>query len=155
MGYEVYNVVSGSMEPALPVGSVVYVETVAPETVAQGDIIAYESGGYVITHRVVTNRLVEGEFVTKGDANKQEDMAAVSYQDLIGRVAYHIPVLGRFTFLYTSTVGKVYVIGFALCGLLLNILAGQIRARRREQEFKRQIEARELKLREQKTQLHQ
>lgn len=30
-GYEVYNVVSGSMEPAIPVGSVLYVEQVEPE----------------------------------------------------------------------------------------------------------------------------
>ena len=38
-GYEVYNVVSGSMEPAIPVGSVIYVETLRAEDVAEGDVV--------------------------------------------------------------------------------------------------------------------
>ncbi len=44
-GYEVYNVVGGSMEPAIPVGSVIYVETLRPEEVAEGDVIPGLCGG--------------------------------------------------------------------------------------------------------------
>ena len=65
LGYETYNVTSGSMEPALPVGSVIYVQYVEPATVQPGEIIAYNVDGTVITHRVVENWFVEGEFVTK------------------------------------------------------------------------------------------
>ena len=36
-GYEVYTVVSGSMEPAIPVGSAIYLQAVAPETVTVGE----------------------------------------------------------------------------------------------------------------------
>lgn len=88
MGYEIYNVVSGSMEPEIPVGSVIYVKAVSPETVEEGDIIAFTSGVSVISHRVVSNQTVEGKFTTKGDANAENDMNPVGYggPDRPGRV---------------------------------------------------------------------
>lgn len=132
MGYEVYNVVSGSMEPGIPVGSAVYVAQARPQDIRQGDIIAFRSGGSVITHRVVVNRIVEGEFVTKGDANAAEDMNTVEYSNLIGRVERHIPVIGELMGIYASSVGKAYLLCYAACGAMLNMLAGRLRDRRRE-----------------------
>lgn len=132
-GYEVYNVVSGSMEPAIPVGSVLYVEQTEPEKVAEGDVIAFRSAGSVIAHRVVRNRVVEGEFITKGDANQEEDMNPVKYRELVGRVSRHYPVMGHLLFLYTSNIGKAYMICFAACGAMLNILAGRLREGSKEE----------------------
>lgn len=131
-GHEVYNVVSGSMEPAIPVGSVLFVAPVEPESVAEGDVIAFRSGGSVISHRVLHNRVVEGEFVTKGDANQEADMNPVKYGELVGLVIRHYPGLGHLLFLYTSNVGKGYMICLAACGAMLNILAGRLRDRSRE-----------------------
>ena len=131
-GYQVYNVVSGSMEPEIPVGSMIFVENTAPEEVAAGQIIAFEAGGSVVSHRVVENRNAAGEFVTKGDANDTEDINTIPYDSLIGRVAYHVPRIGQFMMVYTSPIGKAYVLGFALCGLLFNVLGGRLRAARRE-----------------------
>ena len=133
-GYEIYEVVSGSMEPEIPVGSVVYVAAVPPEEIQAEDVIAFRSGQTIITHRVVTNRMLDGEFVTKGDANEQEDMNSVPYDSLIGRVEHHFPIVGRLMVVYTGTVGKVYVICFAACGAMLNMLAGRLRERNREEE---------------------
>ena len=137
MGYEVYNVVSGSMEPAIPVGSVVYVARIQPAEVQDGDVIAFRSGMTVVTHRVVENRFVVGQFITKGDANVGEDFDAVNYADLIGRVDYHFPIVGSLMELYTSSVGKMYVLAFAACGVMFNILAGRLRDRQREKLRKR------------------
>lgn len=131
-GREVYNVVSGSMEPEIPVGSAVYIESIAPGEVAAGEVIAFHSRGSVIVHRVVENRTAESEFVTKGDANAEEDLYAVKYSDLIGRVERHVPVLGSLLVLYTSSLGKACAICFAGCGALLNLIAGRLRNRRRE-----------------------
>ncbi len=129
-GYEIYEVVSGSMEPRIPVGSVIYVARAVPEEIKENEIIAFESGNSVITHRVVENHLVEGEFITKGDANAGEDLKAAPYQSLIGRVTLHLPMLGRLMTLYTSVVGKAYAICFAACGAMLNMLAGRLRRNR-------------------------
>ena len=128
-GYEIYEIVSGSMEPEIPVGSVIYVKNVQPEDIEEEDVIAFWSGSSVIAHRVKQNKVVEGEFVTKGDANAAEDLKAVSYSELIGRIEYHFPVVGRLMAVYTSNVGKIYVILFAACGVMLNMLAGCLRDR--------------------------
>lgn len=134
MGYEIYNVVSGSMEPEIPVGSILYVEAVPPEEVLENDVIAFWSSDSVVAHRVVKNKVVEGTFTTKGDANAEADMNDVEYGALIGRVAAHYPMLGQMMVLYTSSVGKVYVICFAACGCMFHILAGMLRERRRRQK---------------------
>ena len=63
LGYEVYNVVSGSMAPQIPMGSVVYVSPADPERVAAGDVIAFRSEGSVVTHRVVRNDYIESRFI--------------------------------------------------------------------------------------------
>ena len=133
-GYEVYNVVSGSMEPEIPVGSAIYVEAVPPEEVQEGDVIAFWSNDAVIAHRVPRNKLVEGTFTTKGDANAEEDMNDIEYAALIGRVAAHYPMLGQMMVLYTSSVGKVYVVCFAACGCMFHILAGRLRERRKRRQ---------------------
>lgn len=132
LGYEVYSVVSGSMEPEIPVGSVVYVKALPPETVQADEVIAFWSGGSVVTHRVVRNQFVEGVFVTKGDANDMEDINSVPYSALIGRVERHYPLLGRLLMIYASDVGKVYMLVYAICGVMFNILAGRMREHARE-----------------------
>ena len=131
MGYEIYEVISGSMSPAIPVGSVVFVQEVAPESLVEGDVIAFLSGETVITHRVVENRRIVGEFVTKGDANAGEDMNTVPYGNVVGVVTKHYPLLGHLMSIYTSNVGKLYVLAFAACGLMFNLLAARLRERQR------------------------
>lgn len=127
MGYEIYEVISGSMEPEIPVGSLLYAEPSEPEEIKEGDVIAFVRGDSIITHRVEENRYVEGNFITKGDANGQEDMAPVDYDCLVGRVVYHIPVLGRIMTIAASTTGKIYAVLLALCGLMFHMLAGCLR----------------------------
>ncbi len=131
LGYEVYHIVSGSMEPEIPVGSVIYVDATLPEDMVQQDIIAFWREEAVVAHRVVENRVIEGELITKGDANEQEDISPVAYRDVIGKVTRHIPYLGAMLVLFATTVGKVYVIAFAACGAMLNILGSRIRHRAR------------------------
>ena len=77
MGYEIYNVVSGSMEPEIPVGSLLYIKETEPEGMEEGEVIAFygmADAGAIITHRVVENRVVMGELITKGDENEKEDI---------------------------------------------------------------------------------
>lgn len=130
-GYEIFNVESGSMEPDIPAGSVVYVRDADPAEIQPEEVIAFTREGQQIVHRVTENWIVEGQFVTKGDANPIEDLANVPYSDFIGRVTYHIPFLGGFLTLLTGTIGKVYMIVFAACGVMFQILAGRMRAHRK------------------------
>ena len=76
-GYEIYTVISGSMEPAIPTGSLVYVKYIQPEEIQTEDVIAFygtDADGSIVTHRVVSNSAAMGNFITKGDANSDNDM---------------------------------------------------------------------------------
>lgn len=134
VGWEVYEVVSGSMEPEIPVGSVIYVKSAEPEEIGTGDIIAFQKNGSVITHRVVENRLEEREFITKGDANRTEDMTPVAYESLVGKEAFHIPRVGFLMTVLAGTAGKVYVVFLAIGGVMLRMFAGILERREGEKE---------------------
>jgi len=70
-------VTSGSMEPAVPVHSMIFVEEVAPADVRVGDIITFDPPGRTtrVTHRVVARERSGSRwyFKTKGDANPTVD----------------------------------------------------------------------------------
>ena len=127
MGYEIYNVISGSMEPEIPVGSIAYVKPVDPVTIEEGDIILYVTEGVEILHRVVSNHKLEGYLITKGDANEEEDIKEVRYASVRGLVEKHYPVVGQMMMILANTLGKVLLLCLALCGVLLNVLAGRMR----------------------------
>lgn len=131
MGYDVYVVVSGSMEPEIPVGSALYVAAVVPEDVAEGDVIAFYDRGAVITHRVLENHVVEGEFITKGDANEERDLAPVPYASLIGRMARSVPFLGNVMAVCSGTKGKIYL-ACGVVGAVLLLWAGNLLGKGRE-----------------------
>ncbi len=88
---------SGSMEPTLPVGSVVVVAPAASYGV--GDMITFgsDTGARIpTTHRVAAVEREGGSvrYVTKGDANEEPDSGLVSYDMVIGRVVGVVPRLG-------------------------------------------------------------
>lgn len=110
LGYHIYTVVSGSMEPAIPVGSLLYIQKARPQDMKTDDIIAFYGGKdstSIITHRVVENRPLMGEFITKGDANAREDVSPISYDDFIGKVRLSVPRAGEAAQVFSSTPGKV------------------------------------------------
>ena len=133
-GMRVYSVISGSMEPTLPVGSAVYVETVDPAEIRAGDIIAFSDEGVVVTHRVVEVRPDTGEFITKGDANDTPDIYPIARVNILGRVKAHFPLLGKLMMLYATREGKMAMAFFAFCGLLFRLMGSMIAARQKNAE---------------------
>lgn len=134
-GYHIYTVVSGSMEPAIPTGSLVYIKEGKAEEAAPGEVIAFygaADSASIITHRVVENHVVMGEFITKGDANQSPDMNPVPYSRFIGKVEYSIPEAGKIAAVFTSPGGK----GLAGCAVGLAVLfqaaASLLEGRRRK-----------------------
>lgn len=126
LGYQVYDVVSGSMDPAIPVHSVVLVQPAAPEELQPGEIVAYRSGSSVVIHRLVENHIVEGEFVTKGDANAEPDPLKVEYAGVLGTVTAHIPFIGIYAGALNTLPGKLYAFGFIVAAAMLYLLAHEL-----------------------------
>lgn len=90
-GIRPYVVYSGSMEPGIPTGAVVFSreEDFSPK---EGDIITFRVNDTVVTHRVIENR--NGICTTKGDDNKTADPVSVEQSQIIGRVVFCLPYLG-------------------------------------------------------------
>ena len=125
-GYQVYSVISGSMEPTIPVGSLVYIHEEAPEELREGEVIAFygaRDSAAIITHRVVENRVVMGELITKGDANQTNDMNPIPYANVIGKVVYQVPGAGKAAELFTSAEGKVLAACLIAAAVLLQMLS--------------------------------
>ena len=100
IGLDVYTVLSGSMEPEIHVGSVIYVKEVDYRELKVGDVLTFMlNENTVATHRI-TEVLVDEEdpttirFFTKGDANDAGDGSSVHYKNIIGSPVFSIPYLG-------------------------------------------------------------
>ena len=90
-----YAVMSGSMEPAIPAGSLVYVVPCPdPAQILPGDVIAFRAGSATAVHRVVSADRQNRCFRTKGDANTAQDPQPVPYARVLGIVRRHVPGLG-------------------------------------------------------------
>lgn len=120
LGIQTYNVISGSMEPSISVGSIVYVKNAEFNELAEGDVIAFESGASVVTHRITSIDSQSKLITTKGDANDTEDFVPVAYVNVIGRVVAHVPFLGYIASWLSEITGKVIAVMLLIIGLLLS-----------------------------------
>ena len=96
-----YTVLTGSMRPTYPPGTLIVSKPVEPEDIQIGDAITFQlkSGEpTVVTHCVIATRMGEDgklEFLTKGDANNTQDKDPVRAVQLRGRLWYAVPFLGH------------------------------------------------------------
>lgn len=125
LGYGEYTIISGSMEPTIPVGALVYVTEADTTEVNAGDIIAFDSNGTVVTHRVETIN-EDGSFTTKGDANDAADPSFVYPQSLIGKVTAYLPLLGYLAAFLSSSLGKVILALALVAGIVILQIACQM-----------------------------
>lgn len=97
-GYQIKSVLSGSMEPEIKTGSIVFIETGGNlERFTEGDIITYKANNdhMVVTHRITEVKSDGAAYVTKGDANNRQDTELVSSENIIGEyTGLTIPYLG-------------------------------------------------------------
>lgn len=116
-------VVSGSMEPAIPVGSIIIVNEVESEELEVGDVISYKmSGGTMVTHRIVSIDTENSCVTTKGDANDVEDGNPVAFNDIVGKEVFHVPYLGYLSIYIKTPLGIVGVCAVLMVLILLNFL---------------------------------
>lgn len=127
MGVRVFSVLSGSMEPNYPTGSLIFVREVDPFTLAEGDVITFMlDEDTVATHRIVDVVPDEADpsvvrFQTKGDANDAPDGSLVHYKNVIGSPVFCVPQLG-YVMNYVQNPPGLYVAIAVFAVLLLLML---------------------------------
>lgn len=96
-----YTILTDSMRPQYPPGTLVVVRPARTEEIRVGDVVTYQlrSGKRaVVTHRVVgqgVNALGEETFTTQGDANNTPDAAPVRPVQVRGVLWYAVPWVGH------------------------------------------------------------
>jgi len=139
-GGQAFTILTGSMRPGMPPGSLVVVRPVDPADLRIGDVVTFQlrSGQpEVATHRIVgMGSTMTGErvFTTRGDANDANDVAPVRAVQIRGKRWYAVPYLG---YLNSYLDGEQRAIGRLVgAGLLGGYAAvmflGSIRDKRRQ-----------------------
>jgi signal peptidase len=133
-----YTVLTGSMSPAYPPGTMIVTRPRIADEIGLGSVITFqlESGKpEVATHRVVAvARHPDGRmrFQTKGDANDTPDPQWVRPEQVRGVLWYPVPYLGRLNGLMTGEQreGGVQVVAVLLLGYAGAMFLGAVRRRR-------------------------
>lgn len=128
VGFQVFTVLSGSMEPTYHTGSLIYVKDVDYKEIEAGQVITFMlDEDTVATHRVV--EVVPDEtdatvlrYRTKGDANDAEDGSLVHYKNVLGSPVFSIPKLGYLANFIQNPPGMYIAISAGAILLLLVFL---------------------------------
>ena len=154
MGYSLFRVMTGSMEPAIPTNSIIVTREVDASEIEVGDVISYFSkdptlNGAVNTHRVVGIYEEGGKvyYQTRGDANNADDLYPPTADEVIGEVVFSSYALGVVIRLISNPLVFFPLILIPLLVLLiLNLIktyrmAANIARQEEEQAVREAIEA--------------
>ena len=124
IGFRVFTVISGSMEPTYKVGDLIYVKAVDMEDIKVGDPITFvlNEDLVVATHRVIKIDAENQHFYTKGDANEIADGDPVHYKTVIGGPTFRIPYLGYVSDYIQNPPGSYVTIGIGALLILIVFL---------------------------------
>ncbi|KKQ95816.1 MAG: Type I signal peptidase [Candidatus Woesebacteria bacterium GW2011_GWB1_43_14] len=171
LGLTFYTVVSGSMEPTIATGSLIYSGKFSLEDLKKGDIITFVhsvdgGGSSIVTHRIddvkkadiITftadkkeQKTTKISFVTKGDANGSVDQKEVLPNQVLGKYQWGIPKLGYIAvFTQTQTGFVVLVVLPALILIVWEIFSVVMHFKKKYQK-KSEEEVKELKKELEKT----
>lgn len=111
--FKALTVLSGSMEPAIRTGSVVFVKPAGKYK--EGDIITFgdsEGNKALTTHRIVEIENEGGKilYTVKGDANNTADRKKVLNKDVVGKTLFSIPLLGYLLNFARQPIGFILLI---------------------------------------------
>jgi signal peptidase len=147
--FSIYTIVSPSMTPTINVYDVIVNTKVkSPTEIKVGDIITFKSTsslsyGMTVTHRVQDVQIVNGEYqyLTKGDFNISADGAPAKYSNVIGKVLFKIPQLGRIQFFVASKFGWLLVVVIPALLVIMNDIKKLVRLSkvRKDAEIKNTI----------------
>lgn len=98
---------TGSMEPVIPVGSIIY--TLRKSEYKVGEIVAFLKDKGVESHRIVGTTKVGGNnyYMTKGDANTIVDEDLVLESDVYGKIVTFVPNIGKIILFYKNPLGLI------------------------------------------------
>ena len=128
IGYKPIFIESGSMEPVLKAGGLMYYHDTKKLDV--GDILVYKVPNHIVSHRIVEK--VNNGYKTKGDNNDNIDVNIVDKKQVLGKGSnFSIPYLGYYIdFIYRHK----YLLYIAIFIFFIDFLIENYRVREYEKE---------------------
>ncbi len=136
LGFKEMAVLTGSMEPNIPVGSLIYVKPLDdPATLQPGDVCTYflNDGETLVTHRVVSVDPENRTLVTQGDANTTAD-GDIPFDRVLGEARFHLPWAGYIALNTKTPTGILVVCCVLVAVILLNFIPAIIDAGEEEKK---------------------
>lgn len=133
LGYKIFIVQSDSMSATdFSAGDLIFVKTVEPSELKEGDIISFVSTngasyGEVVTHKIrslVTDSGGNAGFITYGTTTGADDESIVYYSNVIGKYSWHIYGAGNFCNYLKTGGGYVVCILIPFLVIMLDLCCG-------------------------------
>lgn len=118
---------TGSMRPTLAPGTLILVKPTLADQLKVKDVITFTDPDMaakgLVTHRIVKIDHVKGTPVitTQGDANPVPDTWKLKLRKDAGLMKYHVPAVGRLSFLVRTKTGYLLLLGIPV--LILSMVA--------------------------------
>lgn len=112
-------VISGSMEPTLNVGGILYYHDKDYTDFQKDDVIVYQLEDHIISHRVFD--ITENGIITKGDANNTYDNLLIKESQVLGEgTNWCIPLIGYYAdFIYNHK----YLLFISLLAIVIDMIS--------------------------------
>lgn len=148
LGFRVFNVISGSMEPTYSVGDLIYVKEVDTSKIEIGDPITFVLNDdlVVATHRVIAIDTEQQHFYTQGDANEDPDSKPVHFKNVVGVPQFSIPLLGYVSDFIQNPPGMYITVGIGVVLIVAVFLPDMfVKDKKKEEDEKKPEEEDEKK----------
>lgn len=97
-----YLVQSGSMEPTIMTGDIIFVNP-QPKYIKNDVVTFLDNQGRTVTHRIIQ---IQGSTIqTKGDANQAKDTDTIEESQVVGKVVFTLPKAGYLVAFAKTPVG--------------------------------------------------
>lgn len=114
LGFRVYRIGSGSMEPTLKINSFVLIKK--SDKYEIDDIVTYKKNNEYITHRII--EINNNEIIAKGDANNTAD-DPINKNTIVGKVIFNLNVINFINYLFNKPLTWILLF---IIGLIITIL---------------------------------
>lgn len=96
LGFKTYEIVSRSMEDTINKNDIIVVKKADKNEIDENDIISFDNGNEIITHRIVEIENINGQtlYTTKGDNNRFADDEKISFEQIEGKYVFKLSKLG-------------------------------------------------------------
>ncbi len=124
-GFRVFRIASGSMEPTLPINTLILIRK--QDRYYKNDIVTYrDSSGYT-THRVVD--ITDEAITTKGDANAVAD-TPIAKESIIGKLVFKIDFFAFAMYLFKKPIFWILFFGIGMLLMFLFPVKAKLRVKR-------------------------